>query len=200
MAKSASFACFDTAIGRCGIAWGENGILAASLPERDEAALRSRLLRHAPGAAETVPGEAIRALIGRVVELTSGQPVDLADTPLDLTDIPAFHRQVYAVALTIKPGETLTYGEVARRLGEPGAAQAVGQALGRNPIPIIIPCHRVLAAGGKTGGFSADGGVETKFRLLAIERARLGSAPTLFDADRSFVLQAPPRSRSIKFL
>ena len=93
--------------------------------------------------------------------------------PLDLESVPAFHRRVYEVARTIKPGTTLSYGEVASRVGEPDAARAVGQALGRNPIPIIVPCHRVLAAHGGTGGFSAPGGTATKLRLLAIEGARL---------------------------
>ncbi len=86
------------------------------------------------------------------------------------------------MARQIPPGETLTYGEVAARIGEPGAARAVGTALGQNPFPIVVPCHRVLAANGRTGGFSARGGVATKMRMLSIERARTGSAPTLFDA------------------
>ncbi len=103
-----------------------------------------------------------------------------------------FHARVYDVALSIRPGETLTYGEVARRIGEPGAAQAVGQALGKNPWPIIVPCHRVLAAGGRTGGFSANGGIDTKLRLLTIERARTAGAPTLFDDDPAFGLAARP--------
>jgi methylated-DNA-[protein]-cysteine S-methyltransferase len=96
--------------------------------------------------------------------------------------VPAFNRKVYEVALAIPHGETLTYGEVAQRIGEPGAARAVGVALGQNPWPIIVPCHRVLAAGGKAGGFSADGGVETKLRILTIEKARTSAAPSLFDA------------------
>jgi methylated-DNA-[protein]-cysteine S-methyltransferase len=95
-----------------------------------------------------------------------------------MTRVPAFHRAVYAVARAIPPGETLTYGEVARRLGDPGSARAVGQALGRNPFAIIVPCHRVVAAGGATGGFSAHGGAATKRRILAIEGAG-GDAPTL---------------------
>ena len=93
--------------------------------------------------------------------------------PLDLESVPSFHQRVYDVARQIKPGTTLSYGEVAARVGEPDSARAVGQALGRNPIPIIVPCHRVLAADGGTGGFSAPGGTATKLRLLAIEGARL---------------------------
>jgi methylated-DNA-[protein]-cysteine S-methyltransferase len=105
--------------------------------------------------------------------LLAGESRDLTDIPLDFDDrVPEFHRRVYDVARTIKPGMTLTYGAIAARLGEPDAARAIGQALGRNPIPIIVPCHRVLAANG-TGGFSAPGGTATKLRLLAIEGARL---------------------------
>ena len=116
----------------------------------------------------------------------SGAAVDLSTVPLDMERVPAFERRVYEVARTIPPGQTLTYGEVAARLGDPGAAREVGQALGRNPFAVIVPCHRVVAAGGKTGGFSATGGVTTKLRLLEIERARLRSEPTLFDQDEAF--------------
>ena len=85
------------------------------------------------------------------------------------------------MARSIPPGQTLTYGEIADRLGDRRPAREVGQALGRNPFPIVVPCHRVLAADGRTGGFSAPGGVETKLRMLAIERAQPGGAPALFD-------------------
>jgi methylated-DNA-[protein]-cysteine S-methyltransferase len=94
--------------------------------------------------------------------------------------VPAFHRRVYEFARTIAPGRTMTYGEIAAHLGDPTAARAVGQALGANPFAIIVPCHRVLAAGGRAGGFSAPGGVDTKRRLLEIERARIGNEPQLF--------------------
>ena len=102
-----------------------------------------------------------------------GDAVDLTFVSLDMDGLPEFHQRVYDVARTIPPGVTLTYGEVAKRLGDPGSARAVGQALGRNPIPVIVPCHRVLAAGGKTGGFSAPGGSATKLNLLALEGAHL---------------------------
>jgi methylated-DNA-[protein]-cysteine S-methyltransferase len=121
-----------------------------------------------------------------VVELLSGAAVDLSTVALDMKHVPAFDRRVYEVARTIPPGQTLTYGEVAARVGDPGAARDVGQALGRNPLAVIVPCHRVVAAGGRTGGFSATGGVTTKLRLLEIERARLTSEPTLFDQDEAF--------------
>jgi methylated-DNA-[protein]-cysteine S-methyltransferase len=109
--------------------------------------------------------------------------------------LPEFDRRVYEVARGIAPGATLSYGEIAARLGERGLARDVGQALGRNPFPIIVPCHRVLAAGGKAGGFSANGGVTTKLRLLTIERARTSDAPTLFDGDRAFGFALKPKAQ-----
>jgi methylated-DNA-[protein]-cysteine S-methyltransferase len=192
------FALFETAIGTCAIAWGEGGIVGAQLPERSDAAARARLMRRLPDAVEGVPPPAIRAVIDAIVRLTAGEPVDLSQTPLDLAGLPDLHRRVYDVARTIQPGETLTYGEVARRIGEPQAAQAVGQALGKNPFPIIVPCHRVLAAGGRTGGFSANGGVDTKLKLLSIERARTSAAPTLFDDDPAFGLAARPTAKAAR--
>jgi methylated-DNA-[protein]-cysteine S-methyltransferase len=192
------FALFETAIGTCAIAWGERGIVGAQLPERSDTVARARLMRRLPDAVEGEPPPAIRAVIDAIVRLTGGEPVDLSQTPLDLAGLPDLHRRVYDVALTIQPGETLTYGEVARRIGEPQAAQAVGQALGKNPFPIIVPCHRVLAAGGKTGGFSANGGVDTKLKLLSIERARTSAAPTLFDDDPAFGLVARPAAKAAR--
>ncbi len=115
--------------------------------------------------------------------LLDGAVTDLSSIELDMDRIPPFHRRVYQVARTISPGETMTYGEIAAQLGSAGSARAVGQALARNPFAIVVPCHRVLAAGGKVGGFSANGGATTKLRLLAIERARAGDAPMLFDTD-----------------
>lgn len=108
-----------------------------------------------------------------MVALLRGEPRDLRDLPLELDGLPEFQRRVYEIARTIPPGSTLSYGELARRMGVPGAARAVGQALGKNPFPIVVPCHRVLAAGGKMGGFSAAGGVSTKARMLRIEKALL---------------------------
>ena len=162
---------FETAIGRCGIAWGSTGIVALQLPEATPEATLARLRRSCPDAAETPPPRSVREAIDAVVALLDGAPTDLTGIALDLRDTPPFHRAVYAIARAIPPGKTLTYGAVAARLGEPGAARAVGQALGRNPVAIIIPCHRVGAAGGAFGGFSARGGAATKRRILAIEGA-----------------------------
>ncbi len=189
-----SFVLFDTALGTVGLAWGEGGIVGVRLPAASREATRASLLARHPAAEEAAPPAAIRAVIDRIVALTRGERVDLADAPLDRAGLADFPARVYDVALAIPPGETLTYGEVARRIGEPGAAQAVGRALGANPWPIIVPCHRVLAASGGMGGFSAPGGVATKLKLLSIERARTSAAPTLFDDDPAFGLAMKPRA------
>jgi methylated-DNA-[protein]-cysteine S-methyltransferase len=176
------FCLFDTAIGACALVWQGERIVAAQLPERDEAAARRRLAKRFPDGSEAEPAPFVQRAIADITALLAGEKRDLAHLPIDLSAAPTFNRRVYAVALAIPPGETLTYGEVAARIGEPGAARAVGVALGQNPIPIIVPCHRVLAAGGKTGGFSADGGVETKLKILTIEQARTSREPSLFDS------------------
>jgi methylated-DNA-[protein]-cysteine S-methyltransferase len=185
------FALFDSAIGPCAIAWSETGVVALQLPEADRGRTRARLLRRWPDASEAVPPPTIQTAIDAVVTLISGEApdrigADMESIGLDLDDVPAFDREVYAVARTIAPGTTLTYGEIAARIGEPDAAREVGQALGRNRIPIIVPCHRVVAAGGRPGGFSATGGVDTKLRLLEIERTTFTDGPTLFDDDTAF--------------
>ena len=183
---STAFALFETAIGGCAIAWSGSGILALQLPEADGDRTRARVMRRWPDAQEEPPPPAVRHAVDSVIALLSGAAVDLSTVALDMKRVPAFDRRVYEVARTIPPGQTLTYGEVAARLGDPGAAREVGQALGRNPFAVIVPCHRVVATGGKTGGFSATGGVTTKLRLLEIERARLASEPTLFEKDEAF--------------
>jgi methylated-DNA-[protein]-cysteine S-methyltransferase len=183
---SDGFALFETAIGTCGIAWAGAMVTGMQLPEGDVAATRARVMRRHPEAAEAEPPPALRRVIERVRGLLAGGRDDLADIALDLGALPAFHRRVYEVARAIPPGSTLTYGEVAARLGEPGAARAVGHALGRNPFPIIVPCHRVLAADGRMHGFSAHGGTATKRRLLAIEGATLRDPPGLFDGIDAF--------------
>ncbi len=168
-----NFCLFHTAIGSCAIAWSDRGVTSVWLPEQTEPQTRARVTRRFPQALESTPPPFVAHAIAGIVALLDGDARDLTDVPLDLESAPEFHRRVYEVARTIKPGTTLSYGEIAARVGEPDAARAVGQALGRNPIPIIVPCHRVLAAGGGTGGFSAPGGTGTKLRLLAIEGARL---------------------------
>jgi methylated-DNA-[protein]-cysteine S-methyltransferase len=175
------FALFDTAIGRCGIVWSERGIAAVRFPERGDDAVRNRITRRFPDAREAVPPEKVQHAIGEIAALLNGETRDLRDIEIDLGDAPDFNCRVYDVARGIGPGETLTYGEVAERLGDRNLAREVAQALGQNPVPIVVPCHRVTAAGGKTGGFSAPGGVATKLKLLSIEGAKLEQEPMLFE-------------------
>lgn len=170
---------FDTPVGRCGLAWRGGALSALQLPEPDDAGTVRRMLRYVAAAEPAPPLVAeddapawVRDVIAQVGALLEGRPQHLEDVPLDLRGIPDFARQVYALSRAIPPGRTLTYGEVARRLDAPGASRAVGQALGANPFAIIVPCHRVLAASGRSGGFSASGGVRTKLALLALESPR----------------------------
>jgi methylated-DNA-[protein]-cysteine S-methyltransferase len=169
---------FDTTIGTCGIAWSERGVVAVRLPAASRAALRTSLRKRCPGATEVPPPPEVERAIDGMVALLRGEARDLTFVTLDMANVGAFEQSLYETVRTIAPGETLTYGELAARLG--GAqAQDVGQAMGKNPFPVIVPCHRVVAAGGKTGGFSAPGGVSTKLRMLAIESVH--TKGTLFD-------------------
>ena len=182
---SASFALFDTPIGTCSLVWQVETVVGLRLPEQSASATRARITRRWPGAEERAPPPGMQAVIDRVLSLLSGKQVDLSDVPLDFGDAPEFHKQVYGVARTIPPGHTMTYGEIAKRLGVPHESREVGQAMGKNPIAIIMPCHRVLGADGKMGGFSASGGVATKRRILEIEgAAALGAGPLFAGLDR----------------
>ena len=172
------FAIFETPIGTCGMAWSSLGVAGLQLPEATADGTRARMRRRWAGATESAPSPGVQRAIDRVLALLQGEAVDLSDIPLDLEAAPDFHRKVYEVARTIPPGQTMTYGEIAKKLGAPHESREVGQALGRNPVAIIVPCHRVLAANGKMGGFSATGGVDTKRRILEIEgAAALGAGP-----------------------
>jgi methylated-DNA-[protein]-cysteine S-methyltransferase len=170
---AAWYALFDTSLGTCAIAWAERGIVRTYLPEPSADAVRARLLRRRPDAQQVEPPDDVREVIAAITRLLRGEAVDLGWVRLDDESVPELHRRVYAAAREIPPGRTLTYGEIARRLGDATLARKVGEALGRNPFPIVVPCHRVLAAGGRTGGFSARGGTETKMQLLRIEGAVL---------------------------
>jgi methylated-DNA-[protein]-cysteine S-methyltransferase len=172
------FVLFETAIGACGIVWGERGIVRVQLPEASASATRARLRREFRRAGESTAPAHVQHAIDGIVALLNGETRDLSFIELDMRRVAPFNRRVYEVARTISPGSTLSYGEIATRLGEPGAARDVGSALGQNPFPIVVPCHRVLAAGGKIGGFSARGGITTKLRLLSIEGVQApGTAP-----------------------
>jgi methylated-DNA-[protein]-cysteine S-methyltransferase len=167
---------FETAIGRCSISWSDCGVTGVRLPRSET---RGRSL----GAEAAAPPE-IEAAIEAIRALLRGEPVDLRSVALDTTAVSPADRRVYAAAREIAPGRTLTYGEVAASVGSGADPREVGRALARNPFPIVVPCHRVVSANGKPGGFSAPGGVATKLRLLEIEGARTGEAPTLFEAAR----------------
>src|SRR6202521_1645784 len=175
------FAIFDTAIGRCGIAWSERGINAVQLPMSSEEKTRSRIRQRYGDIAEAPPPAEVQSAIDGIVELLAGKPNDLSDVVLDLDGVPEFNRGVYDIARTIPPGKTMPHGDIAKQLGGVELSRDVGQALGRNPCPIVVPCHRVLAAGQKPGGFSARGGVSTKLKILAIEGAGVNHTPSLFD-------------------
>jgi methylated-DNA-[protein]-cysteine S-methyltransferase len=180
MAAAQGFSLFETAIGHCGIAWGERGLAGLLLPEASAGLTRARMQRQFPQVPEMPPSPEARVAIARITALLRGERDDLRDIALDMRDVPPVHQRVYEVARGIPPGRTLTYGEVAAAIGEPGAARAVGQALGLNPFAPVVPCHRVLAAGARSGGFSAGGGVVTKLRMLQIEGAQFGEEPGLF--------------------
>jgi len=174
------YALFDTAIGRCGIAWNARGIVATCLAEPDARRARARLTRRCPGGEERTPPAEVQRVIDRVVALLRGEADDLTDVALDMAGVPEFNARIYAIIRAVPPGETITYGEIAKRLGD-ADARDVGQAMGQNPFPPIVPCHRVVAAGQKRGGFSAPGGVATKLRMLAIEGAQVDGTLPLFD-------------------
>ncbi len=176
----AAYSLFDTALGHCGIAWRGDAVVGFALPGTTDEATAAQLVRRHPGAAPSERPAPIVEAIRAVRSLIAGERTALAFIPVDLADIPDFERAVFEALRTVGPGETVTYGELAERAGSPGAARAVGMAMARNPIPVIIPCHRVLAGSGRSGGFSAPGGITTKFRLLQIEQAGSGQAGMLF--------------------
>jgi methylated-DNA-[protein]-cysteine S-methyltransferase len=191
--NAAALTLFSTSIGRCGIAWEGEKIRATHLPENSDADTMARLALRTGAAGQGDPPPAVKRAIAAMTALLSGERIDLSFIDCDFSGLEAFNVRVYQAARAIPPGETLTYGEIAIRLGEKRWAQAVGQALGRNPFPIIVPCHRVLGAKGRLTGFSANGGIETKLRMLAIEGAPMGQSPALF-GDLPFAMK-PARPR-----
>lgn len=166
-----SYHIFETAIGWAGLAWAEQGLVGAHLPERDPQAVRRSFARRVPDATEAAPISEVKDLIAGIKALLRGEKPDLSNARLDLARVPEFSAKVYEITRRIPAGETLAYGEIAVKLGDRLLARDVGAALGKNPWPIVVPCHRVTAAGGKLGGFSARGGAETKLKLLEIEGA-----------------------------
>lgn len=176
-----SFFPFETPLGASAIAWGERGILAVRFPDPDGRAVRASLLARYPGIRESAPPPAVRRAIDGILELLEGGSPHLREVELDMEAVPRFHRRVYEAARAIPVGETVSYGELAARIGAPGAARAVGQALANNPFALVVPCHRILTSSGRLGGFSASGGVMTKLRLLAQERASVRAGELAFD-------------------
>ena len=174
------YAIFETVLGWAGIAWGDKGLIGAHLPERDPAIARASFVRRFPGVEESALPEELSGVVADIRALLRGEKPMLLEAELDLSRVPEFNAKVYAIARAIPPGETRTYGEIATELGDRLLAQQVGWALGKNPWPIVVPCHRVTAAGGKLGGFTARGGVQTKLKLLAIEGAKAGAQQDLF--------------------
>jgi methylated-DNA-[protein]-cysteine S-methyltransferase len=174
------FTLFDTPIGRCGLAWGADGICDIELPGRTAQATRARLRRTSPDAREMAAPPEVQQTIQAITSVLSGSQADLSGICLDMHGVPEFERRVYELARTIPPGSTRTYGELASQLGDRRLAREVGQALGHNPFPIVVPCHRVVAANGRPGGFSAPGGQHTKLRLLALENTSPNGTLPLF--------------------
>jgi len=173
---------FDSAIGTCGVAWSEGGLMAVQLPARDRAATERRLIARCGSTAASAPPPEIAALIADITRYLAGERVDFSAVAVDLSGLDPFRRQLYDTMRALPWGTTTTYGALARTLGLESweGARDVGEAMGRNPVPIVIPCHRVLAAGHKLGGFSAPGGAATKAKLLALEGVHLDrSAPRL---------------------
>jgi methylated-DNA-[protein]-cysteine S-methyltransferase len=187
------YSVFDTAVGRCGIVWSEAGVVGVQLPEAREIETRRRLFQLYPGAHEMRPPLNVEIAIEGMVALLRGQPVDLAEIVLDMNGIPNFSRRVYEFTRTVPWSETRTYGEVAAGMRMPSAAQAVAQAIGKNPFMLIVPCHRVLEAGHYADKISPNGGSISKRRLLSIEGAISPGSQTLFDV---LLPVAPPRPQT----
>ena len=176
--KKTAYCLFETPLGACGIAWRETAdsslqtvVTAVQLPEATPQATGSRIARKAGSHQRSAPPPEIAAIIEKIRKHLDGEVQDFRGIALDLENVEPFFRQVYEATRQIPPGQTRTYGEIAKAVGQPAAAQEVGQAMAKNPVPIIVPCHRVAAAGGKLGGFSAAGGPATKAKLLALEGA-----------------------------
>jgi methylated-DNA-[protein]-cysteine S-methyltransferase len=166
-----AYTLFRTPIGHCALVWNRSGLLAVQLPEASAAATAQRVRARFAGAARRLPPKPVRGARRAILRLLQDGTDELAAISLDLSRCSPFFRRVYELTRAIPAGQTVSYGELAARAGEPRAARAVGQAMARNPFPLIVPCHRVTAAHGGAGGFSAYGGVGTKHRLLRIEGA-----------------------------
>jgi len=170
---------FETALGFMGLAWSEAGLTRLCLPQSSRDAVERRLLRldGVAGGDSGKPPQWVTDLIDDIRAYAEGETIDFSGVPVDLADVDDFRRAIYDAARRLAFGETTTYGELAKRAGHPGLPRETGAALGANPVPLVIPCHRILAAGGKIGGFSAPGGSATKERMLGLEGVRVGPPP-----------------------
>lgn len=166
---------FATALGEFALVWTDRGVRRVFLPGGERADVQERLKKM--GAEPVEPTRAIAVVLDRIEDYAEGEEIDFAPVSLDLEGVPEFHRRCYDILLTIGWGKTTTYGDMARQLGDVGLSRAVGQAMGANPVPLIIPCHRVLAAGNGAGGFSAPGGTSSKRVMLALEGVSMGAPP-----------------------
>lgn len=183
-ARVKQFAWVDTAVGRCAVVWTNEGICGFSLPGATDAATLAHVRRRHGDASLARPSDwpdTVGQAMDHTRALLDGQRCDLSHIVLDMQGLPQFHQRVYLATRRILPGQVRTYGDLALELGDAGSARAVGQALGANPVAVIVPCHRVMAAAGGSGGFSAPGGLSTKFRLLSIEGAQVPGASSLFE-------------------
>ena len=175
-----SYSLFATALGECGIAWRGDLVFASALPEKCAERTAERLVSET-GALESEPPHEVQEAVSAIVTLLKGEKVDLGFIKCDFSRVETFQKRVYEAARKIPAGETVTYGDIALELGDKQLSRSVGQALGRNPFPIIVPCHRVVGANNKMTGFSAYGGIATKARMLAIESGGVGQTMGLFD-------------------
>jgi methylated-DNA-[protein]-cysteine S-methyltransferase len=182
MSSEAHHCLFDTALGVCGVAWNSRGLAGVQLPEKDRAATEQRLVKKSGSAGAADPPAWVTALIANIRNYLAGAKVDFSAVDVDLDGLDDFRRRLYLELRRIGFGRTTTYGDLAKTLGLSGweGARDVGEAMGRNPMPVVIPCHRVLAAGNRLGGFSAHGGTTTKKKLLALEGVHFdGGSPRL---------------------
>jgi methylated-DNA-[protein]-cysteine S-methyltransferase len=178
--ETASYHLFETNAGTCGLGWNETGLTQVQLPEASAAATEARLARRSGGARTDDLPSPVANCAARMRAYFEGAETSFTDVALDLSGISAFNAKIYTALRSIGWGEATSYGALAAAIGEPGAARAIGAAMGANPWPLIVPCHRVLAANGKIGGFSAHGGRATKRRMLQLERIDAdGAAPML---------------------
>ncbi|MET3660962.1 methylated-DNA--[protein]-cysteine S-methyltransferase [Aquamicrobium ahrensii] len=174
-AMPSGHAVFQTDMGFAGLAWSASGITRLCLPEKSRSSIERRLAGDGPCVEQ--PQGWVAELIGDIRAYFTGAEVDFSAVPVDLGGVDAFRRDIYAAARRLAFGEAVTYGELARRAGHEGMARETGAALGANPAPLVVPCHRIVAAGGKIGGFSAPGGSATKLKMLKLEGVRVRPPP-----------------------